>query len=210
MPALISAFGSGVVAGYAVAVPIGPVATYLISLSARTALRVGMAAGMGAATVDGSYALLALAGGGAVVGLIEPAVPILHWVAVGVLAFLGLKTLSDTLRHFHDPARAAAILDPTSPRSAYLRFVAITMLNPSTLVYFSALAIGLQRHSGSGADTVVAFTIGAFAASTSWGLTLAGGGAALGRWLTSARGRLGLGVVSGVLITALALRLALT
>jgi hypothetical protein len=43
---------SGLLAGYGIAVPVGAIAVVLISLSARTSLRIGAAAGLGAATVD--------------------------------------------------------------------------------------------------------------------------------------------------------------
>ena len=60
-----TAFLAGVVAGYGVAVPVGAIAVLIAGLSARTSLRVGAAAGMGAATADGIYALIAVLGGAA-------------------------------------------------------------------------------------------------------------------------------------------------
>lgn len=50
------------------------------------------------------------------------------------------------------------------------------------------------------------FVLAAFAASASWQLFLAGGGALLGRALTGHRGRLVTGLLSSVVIMLLAIR----
>ena len=57
---------SGLVTGYAIAVPVGAVAALIVALSARDGWRVGAAAGLGVATVDGVYALVAVLAGKAV------------------------------------------------------------------------------------------------------------------------------------------------
>jgi hypothetical protein len=71
---------------------------------------------------------------------------------------------------------------PGSARQLYLRFIALTAINPATILYFLALAIGLP---GLGSDPMnaVAFTLGAAGASLSWQLLLGGIGAAAGRIL---------------------------
>ncbi|MDT7653293.1 MAG: hypothetical protein QOI36_4699 [Pseudonocardiales bacterium] len=70
-------FVAGAIAGYGIALPVGAVATYIVALTARTSLRVGAAAALGVATADGLYALVAVLGGVAIVGLIQPiAVPL--------------------------------------------------------------------------------------------------------------------------------------
>ena len=54
---------SGLVTGWAIAVPIGAVGAFLVTLTARTSWRVGAAAALGIATVDGAYAALAVVAG---------------------------------------------------------------------------------------------------------------------------------------------------
>jgi arginine exporter protein ArgO len=54
------------------------------------------------------------------------------------------------------------------------------------------------------------FVVAVFAASASWQLLLAGGGAFLGRLLTGHRGRLVTALASSLLIAALAVHLAIT
>lgn len=63
---------SGLVTGWAIAIPIGAVGPFLVALTARTSLRIGAAAGLGVATVDGGYACAAVVGGGALAALLTP------------------------------------------------------------------------------------------------------------------------------------------
>ena len=54
---------SGLLAGYGIAMPVGAIAIFLIRLGATACLCIGAAAGLGAATVDGGFALATVAGG---------------------------------------------------------------------------------------------------------------------------------------------------
>jgi threonine/homoserine/homoserine lactone efflux protein len=60
---MTAALVAGLLAGFGIAVPVGAVATYLVSLTARTSLRTGACAALGVATADGLYALIAALGG---------------------------------------------------------------------------------------------------------------------------------------------------
>lgn len=95
---------SGLVTGYAIAVPVGAVAVMIIAVSSRTSWRTGAAAGLGVATVDGGYALVAVLAGTAVANALEPVEDALTVVSVVVL--LGIATL--TLLHAFRPEREDA------------------------------------------------------------------------------------------------------
>ncbi|MEV5905966.1 hypothetical protein AB0L81_39770, partial [Streptomyces sp. NPDC052127] len=69
---MTAALVAGLVAGYGIAVPVGAVATYLVSLTARTSLRTGVCAALGVALADGLYALVATAGGATVAAVLRP------------------------------------------------------------------------------------------------------------------------------------------
>jgi arginine exporter protein ArgO len=69
--------------------------------------------------------------------------------------------------------------------------------------------LGRQAAATAGPADQAVFVLAAFAASASWQLTLAGGGAFLGRVLTGSRGRLITALASSVLIGVLAVRLLL-
>lgn len=191
---------SGLVTGWAIAVPVGPVAVLLVTLTARTSWRVGAAGGLGVATVDGGYAAAAVVGGAALSALIAPAADALR-VASGVvlLAIAGL-TVRQALRTGDAPASEPT---PIGPGAAWALFLGITAVNPATVVYFAAVVLG-NEGLVEGRAQGIAFVLAAFAASASWQLALAGGGATLGRFVTGPRGRRVTGVVSGAVIALLA------
>ena len=194
-----AAFLAGVAAGYAIAVPVGAIGVLIVALSARISLRVGAAAGLGAATADGVYALIAVLGGAALAGVIEPIATPLRWVAAGVLLVLAGTTAYRAVRRPETTERPPR---PVTARAAYAGILGLTMLNPATVIYFAALILGR-----GGAGGGVWFVAGAFLASASWQLLLAGGGSLVGRLLTGERGRLITALVSSVVIAALAITL---
>jgi arginine exporter protein ArgO len=201
---------AGLLAGYGVAVPVGAIAALIISLTARTSLRIGAAAAMGVASADGLYALAAVLGGAALARLVEPIAVPLHWLAAAVLVTLAVRTAVTAIRHHRDPARARAATGLNTPRRAYLGLLGLTLLNPATIIYFGALVLGRQTGDGLNVAEQVVFVVAAFVASASWQLLLAGGGSLVGRVLTGPRGRLATSLVSSVVIIVLAVGLLVT
>jgi hypothetical protein len=102
-----SAALSGLLAGYGVAVPVGAIAVVLISVSARTSLRIGAAAGLGAATVDGAYALVAVAGGAGLARQARAAAAPLHWAATATLTILAVRIVVIAARSYRSRASTA-------------------------------------------------------------------------------------------------------
>ncbi|MDQ1744661.1 MAG: hypothetical protein QOE23_3000 [Pseudonocardiales bacterium] len=205
---MIAAVLAGLVAGYSIALPVGPMSTYLIALAARSPVRVGSAAALGIATVDGGYALAATLGGTAAGQAIRPALGVLHWVSVAVLGGVAARAFRSGLRG-PEPAALPGARPELSPPRAFALLAGLTAVNPSTLIYFVALVVGLRAGTAPGAPSQAAFVVAAFAASASWQLVLACGGALLGRLLTGDRGRRCTALGSGLLIGLLALRLAI-
>ncbi|MFF9298456.1 LysE family transporter [Streptomyces althioticus] len=208
---MIAALLAGLLAGYGIAIPVGAVGTYLVSLSARTSLRTGVSAALGVATADGLYALAAVLGGSALASALRPALGPLRWVCVLVLAALASWGAAGAVRQYRGRRLATrAAPAPQSALRAYLTLLGITLLNPATVIYFAALVLGSQSGSAAGAAERTVFVTAAFAASASWQVLLAGGGALLGRAPTGHRGRLATALVASGVMTALALRMALT
>lgn len=202
---MTAALVAGLIAGYGIAVPVGAVATYLVSLTARTSLRTGVCAALGVATADGLYALLATVGGSAVAGALRPVLGPLRWASALVLLALAARGALAAVRD-HRARRLAvrSVPSPPSPWRAYPALLGITLLNPATVVYFAALVLGTgASHAVSPLDQGV-FVLAAFAASASWQLLLAGGGALLGRVLTGHRGRLVTALLSSAVMAVLA------
>lgn len=208
---MIAALPAGLVAGYALALPMGPVGTYLVSLSARTSLRSGAAGALGVASVDGGYALVAVLGSRGAAEALRPVLPVLRWVAAAVLLVLGARTVVGAYRSRVVPAAANGPQD-ARPWRTYAHLVGLTAINPATVIYFVALVVGLRHHSGFEVAPLAeaVFVLAVFAASASWQLFLAAGGALLGRRLTGTRARHLTGLASGLIISALAVRLAVS
>ncbi|WP_028709055.1 LysE family transporter [Propionicicella superfundia] len=204
---MTGAFLGGCVAGLAVAVPVGAVATFIILLSARHGWRVGAAAGLGAATADGVYAVVAVLAGGVVAPLVEQAGPALRWASAVLLAGIGATMVWRGLRT--GPVASSGPQDTTSPLRAYLTVLGITAVNPVTVVYFAALVVGSPFGEIASVPARVAFVTGAFAASAVWQIAFATGGSALGRVVASPRGRRGTTVLGGAIVLALAVRTVL-
>ncbi|MFI5822042.1 LysE family transporter [Streptomyces rishiriensis] len=205
---MTAALVAGLIAGYGIAVPVGAVATYLVSLTARTSLRTGVCAALGIATADGLYALVATAGGAAVAAVLRPVLTPLRWASALVLLVLAARGAVTALRQYRAHRLSTrSVPAPPSPARAFLSLLGITLLNPTTVVYFAALVLG------NGADDAVrpldqgVFVLAAFVASASWQVLLAGGGALLGRTLTGHRGRLATALLSSAVMTGLAVRM---
>ena len=220
---VIAAVVAGVLAGYGIAMPVGPVGTYLVGLTARSSLRVGACAAVGVASADGFYALVAAVAGSALAPLLVPVVGPLRWVSVVVLVGLAVMGAVKAVRRYRAHRLGGISQDvPVGARMAYVGMLGMTLLSPMTVIYFAALVLGGSgtasadgsgiAASGSGAaDPQVleraVFVVAAFVASASWQLLLAGGGALLGRALTGRLGRLLTAIGSSVVIVVLAVRL---
>ncbi|MFF4345791.1 LysE family transporter [Streptomyces sp. NPDC001530] len=208
---MTAALVAGLLAGYGIAMPVGAVATYLVSLTARTSLRIGVCAALGVATADGLYALVAALGGSALAAALQPVLLPLRWASGLVLAALATRGAVTALRHYRERRLAARSgQDPARPARAYLALLGITLLNPTTVIYFAALVLGSRTAEAVRPLEQGVFVLAAFAASASWQLLLAGGGALLGRALTGRRGRLVTALASSIVIMVLAIRMLVT
>ncbi|MFI6757612.1 LysE family transporter [Micromonospora sp. NPDC050417] len=199
---------AGLLAGYGVAIPFGAISVLVVALTARTSFRVGAGAGLGVATADGLYAGVAVLGGTALAGVIEPIAGPLRLLAAGILLVLAAQTVARAFRQYRDPS--TPVRDGrglTTPGRAFAGVLALTLLNPTTILYFGALILGRQASAPFTPTDAAIFVAAVLAASASWQLLVAGGGSLLGRALASPRGRLGTALGSSALIVLLALRL---
>ncbi|MEU5215291.1 LysE family transporter [Streptomyces sp. NPDC020807] len=203
---MTAAVVAGLLAGYGIAIPVGAVGAHLVAVAARGPWRTGVGAALGVATADGVYALVAVLGGAALVPLLNPVATPLRWASAGVLVALALRSSVAALRaHRAGGGEDAADGGGGSARRSFLAFLGITVLNPMTVLYFTALVLG--GHATTGTAEAAVFVAAAFAASASWQLLLAAGGTVLGHLVASPRGRLVTALASGGLICFLAVRL---
>lgn len=183
---MLEALAAGALAGYAIAVPMGPITILIVQTALRHGLRTALAAAGGAASADGLYATLAGLFGVAVASAIQPVIAPARLLGAALLAVIGLRGLLAALRQ---PVAGA---DPGAGEAAgwvrtYLLFLGLTVTNPMTFLYFFALTLSLPVLGGATTSRLV-FAAGAFAASLSWQIVLASVGSLL-------HGRLPEGVV---------------
>jgi arginine exporter protein ArgO len=196
----MDAFMTGVAAGYGIAIPVGAIAILIMDVAIRRGFWPAFSAGVGAATADFLYSALAVLGGTALASAIESIGAPLRIASGVVLTVIALVGLARTRR----PAEPTA----AEPRGGdlartYARFVGLTIINPTTVVYFAAIVIGLgvaeDMTTGEGAQ----FVMGAFLASLSWQTLIASVGAFAGHRL-SERARRVVTIVGNLVILALA------
>jgi threonine/homoserine/homoserine lactone efflux protein len=176
---VIEAALAGAVAGYAIAIPVGAIAVLIIHIGIRDGFAHAAAGAAGAATADLIYATAASLAGLGVIALVGPLLTPLRFVGGAVLVAIGLRGLvalrdARAVGEAHD-----SMAPPRSARRTYLSLVALTLLNPATVVYFAALTMGLAIEGGVAER--LAFSTAAFGASLSWQLLLAVFGTVLGR-----------------------------
>ena len=187
---------AGLLAGWAVAVPVGPVGACLVALSASAPWRTAVAAALGVAVADFAYALVAVLGGAAVAPLLSSVAGPLRWASAAVLLVLAAWTAVSALR----PGGPA---QPPAPGRAFVRLLGLTLVNPLTVVAFTAVVLGAGARAGWSDAERLAFAVSAFAASALWQLLLAAGGAVLGRAVLHRR--LATALVSSAVMAGLAL-----
>jgi threonine/homoserine/homoserine lactone efflux protein len=195
-----SALTAGLVAGIAIAAQVGAVSLLLVDTALVTGPRAAVAAGMGVATADFGFAVLAVLGGGAAGAALsghEFQIRLVAAVTLAVIAIYGLVKSSD--------GETRAVVATRSARAQYSRFLAITAVNPLTIASFAAVAASLSLH---GLVPYAAFVAGVGAASAGWHAFLTLSAAHVGRWITP-RVQRGLGMAGRVAILALAARLVL-
>jgi threonine/homoserine/homoserine lactone efflux protein len=200
---LLSAFLIGAAAGYAIAIPVGPIAVLIVRTGLRKGFRVATAAGAGTATVDLIYAITAVVVGGTVTSTLATVLLPMRLAAAAALLYLAVRAL---LRLGRTDMALDAPGDERSAARTYVLFIGLTLLNPATVAYFVTLAVGLPQIAQD-AGSRIAFAVGASLSSLSWQTLLAAIGAALHTRLTP-RIELATALLSSAILVGFALRIA--
>jgi len=167
----IDAFLQGVIAGYGIAIPIGPIGIIILELGMRRGFRVVFSAGLGTASADLIYASIASVAGTFLAQILAPFALVIRVVSAGALIALGAWLFYRGV----GPSR------PTEPSrfasgnclNTYCLLLGLTLLNPITVTYFTSLILGLRLSVASLGVDVLFFVAGAFLASLSWQSLLA-------------------------------------
>jgi threonine/homoserine/homoserine lactone efflux protein len=197
----LDAFFSGVLAGYGIAIPVGAIALLIVQVGIKCGFRCGFMAGAGAATADLIYAGLAVVGGAAMGQLIDSAgdaFRIASGIVLVAVALIGLRKATRPVEQID-----VAMPNRSELAGTYARFLGLTIINPTTIVYFAAVVVGLGVASGLTPVGGILFCVGAFIASLSWQTLLAFTGASAGKRM-SPRAQVVAMVVGNLLILGLA------
>jgi threonine/homoserine/homoserine lactone efflux protein len=205
---VFEALVSGLIAGWGVAVPLGAIGVMLVDLGMRGGFRSAAPAAAAVATADLLYAGVAALAGSAAATLLAPHEHALKLTAAGVLAAVAAVGLRAAWRRAKVRQEGAAPSD-ARPGSLYARFLGLTAVNPTTVLYFAALIAGLPAISHASASAKAVFVVAVGVASLSWQLTLAGSGAALHHRLPE-HARLYTALAGNALVLGLAVRMALS
>jgi arginine exporter protein ArgO len=170
---VLEAFLRGVLAGYGIAIPVGPIAILIIELGIHRGFTYAFSAGAGAASADLIYATIAVVAGTVLVSILTPYSGILRIISASGLILIGVWLLYRGLRSSHANEDRLAMRSDGYSRT-YTMVLGLTILNPVTITYFTTLILGLKATGSSSTLDSVLFVAGAFLASLSWQTFLAG------------------------------------
>ena len=144
---------AGLAAGLAIAMQVGAVSLLLVEAAVVSGPRVGVAAGMGVATADLGFAVIAAAAGGAAGAALsshETEIRVIAAIVIAAIALHGLIALRRE-RKEETPSKTLIGGGESGPRTHFTRFLAITAANPLTIASFAAvLAAYLDAGGPSG------------------------------------------------------------
>jgi threonine/homoserine/homoserine lactone efflux protein len=163
----------GIGIGFAIAAPVGPIGMLCIRRTLHHGPVVGLATGLGAATADAMYGLVAAGGLGLAAWLIGHAAA-LSIVGAVLLAWLGWESLRAFLRKAGAAASADAGADTprTSPTVAFASTFALTASNPMTILSFVGVIAALGATAAGAGGAAWLLVAGVFLGSALWWLIL--------------------------------------
>lgn len=168
----ITAMITGVIAGFLVSIPVGPINLTIINEGARRGFRWALLIGMGAVAMEGIYCGMALAGFSAflAVPLVKSAMELLSFLFLLFLSwkYFSAKTIPD---HVHS---ADVIEAKLHPRGAFLTGFVRVLGNPAVLLLWMTLTATFLSHNwvDDTVDDRIACVIGVTAGAALWFLLL--------------------------------------
>ena len=190
-------FFRGLVLGFAIAAPVGPIGLLVIQRTLNHGRLVGLFSGLGAATADAMYGAIAAFGLSLLTAfLVEQQV----WLGLAgglFLCYLGVRTVTAP-----PVERAATTVESRSLLGAWSTTLALTLTNPMTILAFVAIFAGAGLTATSGEPfSALLLVAGVFLGSAAWWLLLSGGVSLL-RGFVNARTLRWINWIAGVVVIA--------
>lgn len=166
----LSLFLRGLVIGFSIAAPVGPIGVLCIRRTLAEGRLAGFLSGLGAASADMIYGAIAAFGLTAVQDTLLGQSGWLRIVGGAFLLYLGVKTfLSKPAERDAKPSRGGL-------PGAYLSTFFLTITNPLTILSFLAIFAGLRLADPSGQYASASLMVlGVFLGSAAWWLALSTG-----------------------------------
>ncbi len=160
-------FFKGIVLGFAIAAPVGPIGILCIKRTLQFGRLSGLFSGIGAAVADAIYAVVAAFGLTAVSDVLIAYKTWIQGFGAFFLVYLGVRTFRAKIQD------SSVIVSHSTLIGDFLSTFALTITNPMTILSFVAVFAGLG-FSGS-AGTGVSLVLGVFVGSVVWWLLLSEG-----------------------------------
>ena len=158
----IEAFVKGVILGFAIAAPVGPIGILCIRRTLAHGRWIGFVSGLGAATADGLYGLVAALGLTALSSFLVQQVHILQAIGGLFLCYLAINIFRAA-----PTVREAIASDGRYAWRAYGSTLALTLTNPMTILSFIGIFSGLALP-----DARLVLVLGVISGSVLWWFVL--------------------------------------
>jgi len=160
----------GLLLGISVAAPVGPIGILCINRTLNKNFSSGFFSGLGAATADLVYGLIAVFGLTLISDFLIEQKLLIQFIGFIILIYTGIKTI----RTKHDKFAFKTSVNKGLLKD-YFSSLFLTFTNPLTLLFFVGLfaALGLSD-TVDGTKSAVQLLIGLFVGSVSWWLFLSG------------------------------------
>lgn len=160
----------GIVVGFAIAAPVGPIGVLCITRTLAKGRPSGFVSGLGAASADAVYGLIATLGLTFISAFLTEGTAWLRLFGGTFLVVLGIRIFLERPTERSTPARGGPLF------GAYASTFFLTLTNPATIFSFAAIFAGL----GAGGETgdypsTALLVLGVFLGSALWWLLLSGG-----------------------------------
>ncbi|UCH60288.1 MAG: LysE family transporter [Anaerolineales bacterium] len=187
----LSVFLKGIVLGFSIAAPVGPIGVLCIRISISEGRLKGFVSGMGAASADAVYGLIASLGLTASAQFLIDQSQWVRLVGGFMLGYLGIKTIVKDARLDVSHSSTPGLI------KTYLSTLLLTLTNPLTIISFAAIfaSLGVVER-GSDFISASLLVVGVFLGSASWWFILSWGASLLGsrinkrtfKWINSVAG----------------------
>ncbi|WP_336786486.1 LysE family translocator [Paenibacillus sp. MMO-177] len=159
---------SGVLVGLSIAAPVGPIGVLCMKRTINQGRWYGVLSGLGAASADAVYGLIAAVGFTALTNVLVDQRIWIQLIGGLFLCYLGYQSVRAL------PHSGKEVQLNNGLTRAYLTTFLLTLTNPMTILSFAAIFAGIQHSAEATAGDSLLLVLGIFLGSMLWWLLLAG------------------------------------